>query len=161
MLPLYKLADQYNQVWEMVTDDDADLQTLQDTLESIECAVEIKAHNAAALVRTLESSADQIDLEIKRLQGRKKALENRADSIKAYIKTQLEAMGLDKVKTPAFTVAIQNNPPSVVVNDPALVPAAFQIVKYDLDKKAISAALKAGEQVPGCELAIGKSLRIR
>lgn len=162
MLPkLYELTSDYNKIWDMVLDEDADLTAIEDTLQSIEAAIEIKAHNTAALVKQLDATADIIDAEIKRLQARKKAIENRSQSIKKYLALQLEVAGIDKVKTPAFTVQFQKNPPAVQIKDPSLVPPEYQIIKYDIDKKAISEDLKAGKQVPGCELTQGMSLRIR
>jgi hypothetical protein len=148
----------------MVTDDDADLETLENTLQSIEAVIEVKAHNSAALVKQLDASADMIDAEIKRLQQRKKAIENRVQSIKNYLHIQLEVAGIDKVKTPAFTVALQNNPPAVQINDPNIIPSNYITIipeQYVPDKKRIAEALKNGASVPGTELTVGRSLRIR
>jgi hypothetical protein len=162
MLPkLYNLTDDYNTVWDMVSDDDADLQVIQDTLEAIEGAIEDKVHSTAALVRTIDATADMVDAEIERLRKRRDALNNRAQSIKVYIQQQLEKAGIDKVKTPAFTVGLQNSPAAVQINDPAAIPAEFQIIKYDIDKKRISETLKAGGIVPGAILTQGRHLRIR
>lgn len=158
---LYQLTNDYETVWQMVLDEDADLETLQGTLEAIETSIEVKAHNTAALIKQLDGTAEIIDAEIKRLQARKKAFETKSDNIKAYLHSQLEIAGIDKLKTATFSFTIQNNPAAVNITNPALIPASFQIIKYDLNRAAIKDALKAGTEVPGAELTVGKSLRIR
>ena len=42
---LYKLAENYNCVMQMIEDDEMDVTTLTDTLESIEASIEVKASN--------------------------------------------------------------------------------------------------------------------
>ncbi|MEM5769208.1 MAG: siphovirus Gp157 family protein, partial [Bacillota bacterium] len=69
--------------------------------------------------------------------------------------------GIDKVKTPAFTVSLQKSPAAVQISDSTMIPAEFTIVKYDLDKKRIGEALKAGQEIPGAMLTQGRHLRIR
>jgi hypothetical protein len=51
----------------------------------------------------------------------------------------------------------------VDVPDVAALPEAYRVVKTEVsaDKKAIAAALKAGEAVPGASLVEGVSLQIR
>lgn len=160
-MQLYKLVSNYLDVWNMVTEPDADLDMLEETLQSIEAAIEVKAENTAAIIKQLNITADMIAEEIKRLQERKRAFENRAERIKEYLLKQLELAGIEKVSTATFTVSIRKNPPSVDVYDVNKIPSGFQIVKYDIDKAAIKKALTSGHDVPGARLVQGKSLQIR
>jgi hypothetical protein len=161
---LYELAENYRTVWDLVSDDDADMETLEDTLQSIEANIEVKAQNIAAMLTSLSGYTDTLDAQIKRLQSRKKAFENRQASIKQYLQYQLEAAGIDKVKTAEFTIALQNNPAAVVIEDQSNIPATYLTIipeQYIPDKAAIKKAIQAGVEVPGCRLAQGKSIRIR
>ncbi len=160
---LYQLTDAYLSVLGNLPED-ADQQTVNDTLEAIQDAIEVKARNIAAFCRSMETSADVIDAEIKRLQSRKKALENRVKSLKQYLQGRMEAIGMDKIKSDLFTIALQANPPALQITDQTAIPAKYLTIipeQHVPNNEAIKAALKAGEDVPGCALVQGRHLRIR
>ena len=72
-------------------------------------------------------------------------------------------MEIDKVKTPLFTVALQNNPPSVNVIDEKLIPNDYRktVTTTSISKKDLLEDLKQGLIIDGVELKQIKSLRIR
>jgi hypothetical protein len=92
-------------------------------------------------------------------------IEKRAESIRAYMLYQLQFAGVSKIECPWFVIAVKKNPPAVVLDDEAAVPQAFKVQPEPPaprpDKKAIAAALKAGEDVPGCRLVQSDRLEIR
>lgn len=162
MPKLYELTGMYNQLWDLVEDEEMDLVQLEEALKSVEEDINAKAENLAKIIKQIDGDVTTIKAEIDRLAAKKKALENKKDGIKTYLTEQLDIAGMDKVKTPLFTVAMQNNPPSVNVLDEALIPKQYFIPQDPvLDKKGILAALKEGQEVPGAELKQGRSLRIR
>jgi len=66
------------------------------------------------------------------------------------------------VKGTLFTISIQNNPPSVNIQDDATVPEKYYIPQPPkLDKRALIEDLKAGAQYEGIELVQTKGVRIR
>ena len=67
-LTLYELTDAYKSIFDAVMDDDADLDMLEDTLQCVEAAMEVKADNMVRFVKSLEAEAAACDAEIKRLQ---------------------------------------------------------------------------------------------
>jgi hypothetical protein len=159
-LKLYELSQNYVQLLELA--DSVDEEIFQDTLSSLEEAIDDKTENMAKLIRCLESDCKAIKEEEQRLADRRKALENRISSVKEYLQNQLEVAGLDKVKRPTVTVSIQLNPPSVLVKDESLIPSHYMVpVPAKLDKKAVLSFLKEGGEVPGCEIQQSKGLRIR
>lgn len=159
METLYQLTSDYNQVIALLGDDEYDKQALQDTLDSIEGAIEVKAHNIVKLIKSMNT--DAIDAEIKRLTDRKKAINNRKDGLKQYLQTQMELLGKDKIKGELFTLTIKNNPPALEITDSSIIPAKYQVVSYSVDNTAIKSDLKAGAEVPGARLTQGRSLTIR
>jgi FtsZ-binding cell division protein ZapB len=163
MMNLYQLTDAYLSVLDNLPED-VDQQAVNDTLEAIQDAIEVKARNIAAFCRSMETSAEAIDAEIKRLQSRKKALENRVKSLEQYLQGRMEAIGVDKIKSDLFTIALQNNPPALQITDQTAIPAKYLTIipeQHVPNNEAIKAALKAGEDVPGCALVQGRHLRIR
>ena len=164
MPKLYELTTDYQAVWQLVEDDTTDLAVIEDTLQALEGDIEVKAASIATFIRGLTYDIDAIKAEEKRLADRRKAMENRVTAIKTYVQSQMEAAGLSKIKTSTQTISLQNNPPAVYIADERLIPAKYLTVIPQTtvaDKKRIAEALKAGENVPGCELTQGKSLRIR
>lgn len=163
-MKLYELTSNYLQFFNQLENDDVDPETIRDTLDCIEGAIEEKAQSTARMIKTMESTSDAIEAEIKRLQQRKKVNDNKVSWLKKYIQHQLELVGMDKIKTPTFTISLQNNPPAVQIDDEKHIPASYLTVvpeQYVPDKERIAEALKNGEAVPGCQLVQGRRLSIR
>lgn len=163
-MKLYELTESYNNVWGLLNDDEADLETIETALVTLEDAIEEKAGNVAKFIKSMDAEIDVIKAEEKRLAERRKAVENKRDRVKKYIADQLQLMGIDKVKLPTVTIALQNNPPALKIEDESLIPASYLTLipeRYEADKDRIKKDLKAGVEVPGAVLTQGKSLRIR
>ena len=159
-MKLYELAQNYAQLLEMAEEMESD--ALVDTLQSLEDAIEEKVENIAKLIRNLEADAKIIKEEEQRLAERRRAIEAKVDKLKMYLLEQLETAGLQKVKRPTITVAIQANPPSVDVIDETAIPIDFLIPQpAKVDKKSILERLKKGEAIPGAKLVQGRGVRIR
>jgi hypothetical protein len=162
-IALYELSEGYLNIQNLIDEESPDNDILN-ALTTIEGAIEVKAGNIANLIKSLESEAEVIKAEEKRLAQRRKARENAADNVKQYLRVAMEQMGLDKIKTPTRTISIQLNPPAVQIMNEDEIPGKFLTLvpeHYEVNKKLIAEALKAGEEVKGCELSRGKSLRIR
>lgn len=158
-MKLYELADAYNRLLEMA--EDMDPEALADTLESLEDSIEQKAENTAKVIKSIEADISAIDEELKRLQGMKSARKNNIDRMKVYLKEQLELVGMDKVKGTLFTVALQNNPAKLVVNDISKLQGYLVEQEPKVDSTRLKNDLKAGLEVEGAELVQEKGLRIR
>ena len=159
-MKLYELAQNYAQLMEMA--EEVDSGALIDTLEALQDAIEDKAENIAKFIKNLEADAKIIKEEEKRLAERRQSIEKKIERLKQYLQEQLEVAGLQKVKRPTITVAIQNNPPSVEIADEKLIPSEFMIPQpAKVDKRAILERLKNGEEIPGCSLKQTKGVRIK
>lgn len=159
-MKLYELTSSYQQLLEIA--EQLDAETLKDTLDAIEDAIETKVENTAFVIKSLEANTKIIDEEIKRLQAMKGAQQNNIKSLKLYIQDAMEQVGLDKVQGELIKVAIQNNPQSVEVLNENVIPKNYFVEqKPKLDKRAILADLKSGAQVEGVEIKQTRSLRIR
>lgn len=158
---LYELTHSYQQVLDLITDNEVEHEGFADTLESIEDAIEVKLNATAIIIKTLEAQAKAIKEEEDRLKKRRSALENNAKRLKVYAQDALESVGLDKVKGDTFTLRMQNNPPSVLLMDDKQVPDKYLVeVQPTVDKKALLEDLKNGLAIDGAELKQGRSLRI-
>lgn len=163
MFKLYELTEMYQNIWNLVNDEEADLDGLEKALDSIEEGIEGKAENTAKLIKSIEGNISILKEEEQRLAKKRKSMENKVKNIKEYLEMQLRVMEIDKIQGDIFTVALQNNPPSVRFLDEDLIPNEYkeEVITIKIPKKAILDDIKAGKEVPGTEMVQTKSLRIR
>ena len=106
----------------------------------------------AKLVQEREAAygmADGIKVPVDDLRQRKARLERRGDGYGEAIEKIMNAAGLNKVTLPNATLSITNAAPPVTISDEAAIPERFIRTKREIDKTAINAAVKAGEEIPG------------
>jgi hypothetical protein len=130
--------------------------------EYLEAALE-KRDNIARFLVHLEQQQDFARAEIRRLKDHESGMAALQERIEGYVIRFLEAKGLRKLEGKTSSLALRACPPSVVIHDPSAIPAEFQAVRQEVvaDKRAIKAALEAGQDIPGCDLLIGKQSLIR
>lgn len=162
---LYVVAAEYRAAADQLADLDLPENVVRDTLESISGDLEAKAINVAQFIRNLEASAEQIKAAEKSMADRRKAMEKRADDVRQYLLDNMLMAGISKIECPYFRMAIRENPPAVVINEPGLIPAAYMTDPAPPppapDKKLIKKAIDDGFDVPGAHLARGKRLEIK
>lgn len=144
---------------------DMDAVTIEDTLEGDSTELQAKIEDYGFVIREMDSFADAIKVERDRLDNRLKAHEGRVSNIKEWLLKNMVACGITKIECPAFSIAVQNNPPSVVIDHEGSLP--MEMFNYpeapppSPNKKAIAAAIKSGVDVPGCHLAQSQRLVIK
>ncbi|GAB2723099.1 siphovirus Gp157 family protein [Halomonas garicola] len=162
---LYDIRADYLEALETLTDPELDLpaEAVADTLEGLEGQLQEKATNVAAFMQHLKATAEAIKEAEAKMAKRRRAIENRAASLRDYLHDNMEAAGISRIESPWFELKIQNNPPAVAVEDEQSLPDRFkqEVTTIKVDRNAIKAALKAGEAVPGATLTAGTRLAIR
>lgn len=164
-MTLYQLTDQLSMLLEMMEDPDVDADAVLDTADAIEMDFNDKADGYAKIIGAVNADVEAVDTELKRLAARKAAMVNKVARLKAHLQKSMELVGKTKFKTALFSFGIQNNAPSVVLeeDDPYKLPEEF--IRYrvpEIDKKAIAEALKRGDDLTGiAHFEQGRSLRIR
>jgi hypothetical protein len=162
---LYVIANEYQAMVERLMNSDLDEQTIADTIEGASGELELKVTNVAMFIRNLEASAEQIKLAEKAMADRRKALENKADSVKRYLFDNMKRTGITKIDSPYFALTIKKNPPSVIIDDVALIPNEYKVFlpppPPTPDKAAIKAALQEGKTVEGAHIEQGERLEIK
>jgi len=113
------------------------------------------------LFRVFDRVAERIDQDNRSAviaRERAKRLENRADRNTEFLDFLMRTIGNQtKVERPTATVFYQTNAPRLEIEGE--VPETF--LTQVPDKPAIVKAIKAGENVPGCQLTQGRSLRVK
>lgn len=163
-LALYEISANYREALEKLSDMDLPVEVVNDTLEGLQGELQIKATNVAMYAQNLESLAKQIKEAEQSMSHRRKVLENKAASIRQYIKENMERAGISKIECPYFKLSIKKNPPSVEIYDEAAIPEVYKKQPEPpppvVDKKMIAEVIKGGATVEGARINQGTRLSI-
>lgn len=159
---LYEMSVEFRKITEAMEETGVSEEVIKDTLDSLDMPFDEKAENIAKLLRSLEAEETVFRNESKRLSEKAKSLANRQKSLKGYLESCMRLAKRTKFKTGMFSFNIQRNKQAVEIIDPTKIPLEYRINQEPkIDKKALYADLKAGEEIPGVELKESESLRIR
>lgn len=124
-----------------------------------------KSQNIIGYMRNIELTIDAMKTEEKRISEQRKALENRIENFKSYVKECMESNGFQKIDTGLGSLTIAKNPMSVEIENEDEIPSEFkqEIITTKIDKNAIKKHIKeTGEIIPGVIIVDDKtSLRIK
>ena len=131
---------------------EADEETLNDTLEGI---TDVPDMLAAVLRSQLEDlmSAKALRGRIAEMETRLARVERRAEKKRQLVTTVMECAQLHKIVQPDFTASLRRTPPGLRVYDEGRIPNSFwRPQPAKLDRRAVLAALKAGQDINGAAL---------
>lgn len=144
MSTLFELVDDMEQLHDMATDPDCDPQVLDDTLEGIIGAIEVKAGGYVNVIKQLEMEQKQAEELSKAFAAKAKIRENSIKRMKNALLIAMERM--DKKELPAgdFTFKIQKNGglEPLVIDAPENVPDSMTKIIIEPDKDKIRQFLK-------------------
>lgn len=164
MTALYQIAAEYRAAADKLADSSLDSQTIADTLEGMCADVDDKAIAVASVIRNIEAERDAVRAAVVGMVERAKSLDTRADRLREYLRSNLEACDIKRIACPLFAIAIKANPPRVLIDDASMLPPSMLTTPEppppQPDKMAIKAALKSGP-VPGARFENSTRLEIR
>lgn len=164
MVSLYKLTEQQRELKEIAGNSEAPAEAFADTFNALEGQFNDKAVSLIHIVKNMDSDIDGLDTEIKRLTDRKKAIKNKQESMREYLRTNMEVNEITKIECPLFTITLAKGRDMVIIDDEKKIPDELVgvTVVTKPDKAAILKLLKTGEDVAGARLEKSKtSLRIK
>lgn len=157
MSKLYKLTDQIKKLKEDFDNGEIPQNALADTMEAMEGEFNDKAEAVMALVRNTGGDIAAIKDEVKRLNARAKTLQNQQDSIKEYLRFNMQESDINKITCPLFTLTLIKAKQVVIIDDIASLPDEY--VKTEVvetpDKKMLATDLKEGKEINGAHLEDG------
>ena len=161
MTSLYEIAGMYRTILEMEPENDEEYGAMMTALDEVQAELTEKADHIVRYIRNLSAEAEALKAEEAALYKKRKAAENKAERLKAYLAAQMTLCGLKELKAGLFRLRLQPTMPAISIVDESVVPEKFHRVKIEIDRLAIRDALKAGEEVPGIEVQRGETLVIR
>lgn len=162
---LMDLTNDFRQIMEMMDDPELDPQTLKDTMEGIEGALEDKFDGYAAVIRIMTSQMKMLKEEKDRIEARMKSWENNIRRMKELMTLSMQTTGKVKFKTAQNSFWVQKNKASVVIDAKSVwdIPEDFRRYKDpEPDKTKIGEAIAAGQDFTGiAHMEQTESVRIR
>lgn len=148
---LYNLSESALELMEMIANGDIDKEQIEGTLGAMLENSEQGIKDIAAVHQELNPQIDAIDTQIKRLQGKKKQLQERQLKLKNSVGAVMHKLDIKKVQHDMFTVLNKPGTSSVEVIDQSKLPDDLVSVKVTStpDRKAIKAALNNGVDLSG------------
>lgn len=122
--------------------------------------LETKAENYGKVIFEYKAKEEALANEIARLTAKKKTAQNIQQRMKERIAEALRVFDVDKLEAGAFRYGFRNSE-RVEISDLNHLPDKFIIVEKKADKKALFAAIKAGEQIIGATIEKNQTLQIR
>ena len=162
---IYEIKNEFNTLWSILEDELVDDEALMGAWETATEDLADKLENCCKYIKNEEAVIAGLKEEEERLNARRKAKENAIKRLKQLMQDAMNAAGEKKLPCGTFTVSIQNNAPSVVMDEQYVenVPAEFlRMREPEVDKKKILEALKDGKNLDGlAHLQQTASIRIR
>lgn len=119
-----------------------------------------KIENLGLYIKNLESDADAISAEAKKLTARANASKNKAQHLRDYLFQFLDG---EKFSTPRVNIGYYHSD-KVNVDPLRLLDIPDEYLRFkdpEPDKKAIKKAIKDGQTIPGCELVENVTIQIK
>lgn len=123
--------------------------------EELTTLLQKKSNAVIAYSKNIEVTIKAMKEEESRISTNRKALENRLEQFKKYVKECMEGNGINKIETDLGTLSIAKSPISVEIVNDEEIPDEYKEVIFTtkVDKKKIADAFKStGELVEGVEI---------
>lgn len=129
---------------------------------------ENKAENVGQYIKNLKIESDALNDEIKKLQARKKAADNKVERMKTYLMSCMNQTGINKIETARCKLTIRNNAESVIIDDEksfinnyAESHKELFNFKPEISKTKIKKAIQSGEKINGAIIGRTQSIIVK
>jgi esterase/lipase superfamily enzyme len=129
-----------------------------DSFNRSQIALADKQLAVVCYLKNEDANIKLLDGAITELTARKKAMQNRHDSLKDYLLVNMQANGITEISAPnyMFTAKLQHNPVSVIIDDESLIEDCYKTIPpppvAQISKTLIKEAIQGGDVVPGAHL---------
>lgn len=156
---MYELTEQFKGLQALIESGEMDAETLKDTMDGLGTDIQEKAQDVLHYLANLSGDIQAFDDEIKRMNARKKALQNHHNWLKDYLRTNMIECDIQKIECPVFTATLRKPTKMVEITSEKDLPTSYQELvpaSFKILKKKIGDDLKAGIDVPGARLVDSK-----
>lgn len=164
MANIYELTADIQLLWNLMENGEIDDDTLIDAMQNSQEELSIKLEHYCMFIKNMEADAKAFKEEEQRLAARRKTLENTIEKAKKAMQYAMDVAGEKKVKGKLFSISLQNNPASVVLDEQYMenIPEKYLIHKTDINKRLMAEDIKNGIDLEGlAHLEQSEGIRIR
>lgn len=165
MASVYELKQGFILLANMIEDETVSEEDILDAWNNQTDDLKEKFENCCKYIKNVESDIAGLKEEEARLKAKRKALENSIERFKGLMHETMNAAGEKKLPCGTFTVSLQKNPESVVMDEPHIENIPEEYLKFkepEIDRAKIKEHLKAGVDLEGiAHLEQTEGLRIR
>lgn len=146
-LSLYQITSAFPMLMEQEEMTEEDKIKVEEELTKL---LQEKSQSIIGYYRNNELTIQAMKEEEKRIAEVRKALENRNEKFKKYVKECMENAGFTKIETTLGSLSVARSPISIEIVNEDEVPSEYkiEIVTTKTDKKAIADNFKATGEVP-------------
>lgn len=151
-LSLYEITGAFPKLMAQEEMSEEDKKRVEEELTTL---LQKKSNAVIAYSKNIELTIKAMKEEESRISTNRKALENRLEQFKKYVKECMEGNGINKIETDLGTLSIAKSPISVEIVNEENVPDEYKEVVFTtkVDKKKIAEAFKStGELIEGVEI---------
>ena len=165
MTKLYELTEAYVELLSQIEDceTEAEEEQIIIMLNQISDDIARKADAIARMVRNLTAESEGYDVEIKRMQKRKKTTDNMIQRLKDHIMFSMGIAGATELHTTIGKWRLQKNPPKAVVLDESKIPEEYYMEQPPklMTSLILQNWLDTGEIPEGCDIVQTEGVRFR
>jgi len=147
---LFGLVGEYKELYAMLTDaDENDQQIVEDTLEGVTGAIEVKAQGYVAVMNQLDMEIEACKKQKAEWDARLKIRQNAKDRLKKRLIDGMTMLGKNELQAGDVTLKVSNagGVLPLVFDESKTVPERFTKITIETDNKLVRDALDAGEEL--------------
>lgn len=127
-------------------------------LDELEIEYNTKIENVGLWIKDLNAEAKAIKEEVDSLNGRRKVAENKANSLKEYLRYALDGQ---KFKTPKLSVSYRKSKSVNIISQGDIPEEYLKYAEPTVNKTEVKKAIEQGQVVPGAEIVENQSIQIK
>jgi hypothetical protein len=164
---LYNIQEEYQRLADFLLSTGGELTPdIEQALAINKEELQNKAVNYGFVIKQMEAENGIIDSEIARLTENKKRRVKAIERLENNLVGAMRHFGIPKVEQPGLLTLSLRKSEACEIEDESAIPPRFIKVKIvepikSVDKTAIKAAIKSGEQVPGARIQEHQNLQIK
>jgi hypothetical protein len=160
-MKLYEIDANLRKLWAKIEEQEGELteENIKE-LESLEIEANEKIKGYGTIIREINSDADEVDAEIKRLEKIKKRLLSKADWLTNSLSQFMIANSLNEYKSIEVNIGFRASK-KLVIDDNVKLAKKWLRLKEEPDKQAIKDFIEQGGKVKGCKIVENKNIQIK
>ena len=152
MSTLFEIVNEFEELYQLATDQDVDSEVWEMTLEALTGELEAKSSGYVQVIKQLEMEMTQANIVAEQFKLKAKVRENHIKQMKEALLGAMQQTGIDKVEAGDWTIKVQNNGGVQPIVIDGTVPDSFNKVTIEADTDKIRKFLLDGNKVEWAHL---------